>query len=247
MAAGFSDFCCWVCVESIFRPLLYEELAELQIYGGSGRRATPSAPRSAAQRPRKEHALPPFVPPAGRGRGHRSAMSLPCACVEGGFSYSRGMEIRRRTTLPHEIPWWVDPQTEIYFITINCKERCTNQLALQPVAEVLFETVRHRQKGLLWWPHVLLLMPDHLHALLSFPHPNRPIKSIISKWKKWTAKEFGILWQRDFFEHRLREEESRREKADYILQNPVRRKLVSRWEDWPFVYFAEGTHPSFDW
>jgi len=29
------------------------------------------------------------------------------------------MEIPRRKTLPHEIPSWVDPQKEIYFITID--------------------------------------------------------------------------------------------------------------------------------
>jgi hypothetical protein len=69
---------------------------------------------------------------------------------------------------------------------------------------------------------------------------------IVSKWKEWTAKELGIVWQRDFFEHRLRHDESRREKADYILQNPVRKKLVERPEDWPFVYFGDGEKPRFD-
>src|SRR5947199_10730074 len=69
-------------------------------------------------------------------------------------------------------------------------------------------------------------MPDHLHALLSFPPSGKPLRLIISKWKEWTAKELGIVWQRDFFEHRLRHDESRREKADYILHNPVRNKLL---------------------
>ena len=67
----------------------------------------------------------------------------------------------------------------------------------------------------------------------------------MSKWKEWTAKDLGIQWQDDFFEHRLRREESRREKADYILANPVRAKLVSRSEDWPYVYFGDGQRPQF--
>ena len=25
--------------------------------------------------------------------------------------------------LPHDIPLWVDPHREIYFITVNCRER----------------------------------------------------------------------------------------------------------------------------
>jgi hypothetical protein len=69
---------------------------------------------------------------------------------------------------------------------------------------------------------------------------------VVSKWKEWTAKELGICWQRDFFEHRLRHDESCREKADYFLQNPVRKKLVARPEEWPFVYFGDGERPQFD-
>ena len=73
------------------------------------------------------------------------------------------------------------------------------------------------------------------------------MQSVLSKWKEWVAKEVGINWQRDFFEHRLRHDESRVEKADYILQNPVRKQLVARIEQWPFVYFADGQRPDFKW
>jgi putative transposase len=160
--------------------------------------------------------------------------------------YHFHMEAPCRKTLPHEIPTWIDPQREIYFITINCEDRSRNQLALADVSGPLFETVRHRQEKLLWWPYVFLLMPDHVHALLSFPPSGKPLRGVISKWKEWTAKELGIVWQSDFFEHRLRQDESRREKADYILQNPVRQKLVVRPEQWPFVYFGDGERAHFD-
>ena len=140
---------------------------------------------------------------------------------------------------------WVDPSKEIYYITINCQERGQNQLARTEIAEPLFETVRHRQEKFLWWPYLFLLMPDHLHALLSFPPSGKPLRLVVSKWKEWTAKQLGIAWQDDFFEHRLRHEESRREKADYILANPVRAGLRARPEDWPFVYFGSGHKPEF--
>jgi len=45
--------------------------------------------------------------------------------------------------------------------------------------------------------------------------------------------------------HRLRHDESRRQKADYILESPVRRNLIARSEDWPLVHFAEGLRPVF--
>ena len=89
-------------------------------------------------------------------------------------------------------------------------------------------------------------MPDHLHTLMSLPPSGKPFKTIISKWKEWTAKEMNIDWQRDFFEHRLRHDESRKEKADYILANPVRKSLVIHPQDWPFVYFADGNRTILD-
>jgi REP element-mobilizing transposase RayT len=157
------------------------------------------------------------------------------------------MELPQRKLLPHEIPPWVDSRNEIYFITINCQERFQNQLALPEVSTRIFESVRHRQNEYLWWPYLFLLMPDHLHALLSFPPSGKRVQTVISKWKEWTAKETGIVWQRDFFEHRLRHDESHREKADYILRNPVRKKLVDCSEQWPFVYFGDGKRPNFKW
>ena len=156
------------------------------------------------------------------------------------------METPERKSLPHDLPLWIDPRREIYFISINCQKRFHNQLALPDISKRLLETVRHRQEKFLWWPHLFLLMPDHLHALISFPLSDKPLQTVVSKWKEWTAKELGIRWQRDFFEHRLRHDESHRQKADYILENPVRKKLVGCPEDWPFVYFATGQRPQFD-
>jgi hypothetical protein len=71
------------------------------------------------------------------------ANTLPCVAS---VPYHPDMNIPRRKTLPHEIPLWLDPQKEVYFITINCEERFKNQLALPDVAERLFETVCHRQE-----------------------------------------------------------------------------------------------------
>ena len=84
--------------------------------------------------------------------------------------------------------------------------------------------------------HLALLMPDHVHLLVSFPQTDKRIQTVVSKWKEWTTKTLKINWQRDFFEHRLRKEESPREKADYILLNPVRAGLAESAEDWPYIF-----------
>ena len=82
--------------------------------------------------------------------------------------------------------------------------------------------------------HLLVLMPDHVHFLASFAMDAR-MKDVVSRWKRFTTTRAKIEWQRDFFDHRLRGDEGWREKADYILQNPVRTGLATNAEDWPFV------------
>ncbi|MGD1019727.1 MAG: transposase [Verrucomicrobiia bacterium] len=42
------------------------------------------------------------------------------------------------------------------------------------------------------------------------------------------------VWQREFFDHVLRSEESYAEKWEYVRQNPVRAGLTARVEDWPY-------------
>jgi putative transposase len=164
-------------------------------------------------------------------RGRRSAASLPRS-----VSPMKRLPIRER--LPHDVPLWVDPARESYFITISCKQPGGNQLAHPDVANALFETVQHRNDMGVWYVHVALLMPDHVHLIVSFPETGKRIQTIISKWKEWTAKTIGISWHRDFFEHRLRQDESFRQKADYVLRNPIRAGLAKTPEDWPYVFIA---------
>ena len=146
------------------------------------------------------------------------------------------LPVRKR--LSHEAPLWVDPGKAHYFITICCKQRGRKQLTYRHIAYELFETIKHRNSAGIRYVHLALLMPDHMHLLISFPQSEKRIQTVVSKWKEWTAKSLKIDWQRDFFEHRLRKEGSFREKADYIFLNPVRAGLVKEKEDGSCVFIA---------
>jgi REP-associated tyrosine transposase len=151
----------------------------------------------------------------------------------------RGVPTRRvRKRLPHDVPLWVDPAKEDYFITVCCRERGRNQLANRKIGRALIDTIRHRNDRQIWYAHLAVVMPDHVHLVLAFPDRERGVQRIVGKWKEWTAKSLGVHWQRDFFEHRLRRDESFREKADYVLANPVRAGLVDREENWPYAFIA---------
>ena len=82
------------------------------------------------------------------------------------------MTLPIRHSLPHNVPLWVDPQKEVYFITITCRHRGLTQLTRPEVAGPLLDTVKLRNDRFIWFAYVFLLMPDHVHALLSFP-PSR--------------------------------------------------------------------------
>src|SRR5204862_674511 len=105
------------------------------------------------------------------------------------------------------------------------------------IARGIFDSVEFRNQNAISYARLLCLMPDHLHALISFPF-ERLMKQIIADWKGFLATKFRIEWQCHFFDHRLRKDENYREKADYIRANPVRAGLVKPSEDWPYLGLA---------
>ncbi len=58
-----------------------------------------------------------------------------------------------------------------------------------------------------WYCRLLVVMPDHLHVLASFP-ADVNLKTFVSSWKRYLANNNGIQWQRDFFDHRIRNDEN---------------------------------------
>ena len=136
--------------------------------------------------------------------------------------------------LPHGRPAWVRGDA-IYFITLCTEPRGTNALCTPSVADGLWSSIVHYAELGKWWPALMLLMPDHLHALMSFAE-GQDCAKLVGAWKRYTARAYGVIWQGDFFEHRLRHDESWREKSTYIERNPVRAGLVGTPEKWPYVW-----------
>jgi putative transposase len=142
--------------------------------------------------------------------------------------------------LRHETPRWI-PAAAIFHIRIradvgvNLVTPATGRALLDSAA---FYTERGR-----WWAWLMVLMPDHLHALLSFPREERMSK-VIADWKGYHAREREVRWQEGYFDHRLRQEESFAQKAAYLRSNPVVKGLCATAEEWPWVYAAERELPA---
>ena len=139
--------------------------------------------------------------------------------------------MNQRKVIGHIPPAFV-PHDAWFFITICCRQRGPDQLCHPQVSSVLLEDgvfyhTRHR-----WILHLLLLMPDHLHLIAAFPMGDVQAETI-RNWKRLTARRTGIVWQKNYFDHRVRQEEGLKLKTDYIRQNPVRANLVKDVEAWP--------------
>jgi putative transposase len=83
-------------------------------------------------------------------------------------------------------------------------------------------------------------MPDHLHLLIEGTSDNSDGKRFIKAFKQYSGyyysqKRHEALWQRNGFEHVLRDDEVTAEVVKYILRNPVRAGLAATIEDYPFV------------
>ena len=89
-----------------------------------------------------------------------------------------------------------------------------------------------------------VVLPDHIHMLWTLPEGDADYSRRWSLIKRFTGdalvpseadsprRERG-LWQRRFWEHRIRDENDRDRHVDYIHYNPVRHGLAARAIDWP--------------
>jgi putative transposase len=97
-----------------------------------------------------------------------------------------------------------------------------------------------REAANTWLVGRYVLMPDHMHL---FCAPALQIVEPLMRWvnfwkskcsRNWPRRDEAPVWQRHFWDTQLRRGESYDEKWNYVVANPVRAGLVSRFEDWPY-------------
>jgi REP element-mobilizing transposase RayT len=85
-----------------------------------------------------------------------------------------------------------------------------------------------------------VIMLDHFHGIF-LPCSKGNISQIMRDWKSYTSYQInrlrntkGQLWQKDFYEHTIRNKEDFREKLNYIHNNPIKAGLVEKLEDYKY-------------
>jgi putative transposase len=153
---------------------------------------------------------------------------------------------RPHRKLYHAIPAWVKPGASFH-IRIRIAREFGGGLINPSIGSALLQATASYHSQQIWFCHVLLLMPDHLHGIAAFP-ANRQMSEVVRSFKRAAARNQHVLWQEGYFDHRIRNGKELDEKLAYILQNPVAKGLCATTADWPWVFrpseYAEGESPA---
>lgn len=137
-----------------------------------------------------------------------------------------------------------------YFFTVTLADRSSDLLVRE--IECLRHAYRAVQRRHPYESVAICVLPDHLHAVWKLPEGDTdyglrwqqvkrafstPVDDVgVLSCSKRSKRERG-LWQRRFWEHRIRDEEDFARHVEYIHFNPVKHGHVQQVQDWPYSSF----------
>jgi putative transposase len=153
---------------------------------------------------------------------------------------------------------------DLHFVTFSCYRRrpfLGTRQARDRFVKILDQVRARHGFRLIGY----VVMPEHVHLLMSEPPKGNPSKALqvlkqkvsASLRKRRGPSSAGQLtlrfpespadekhfWQRRFYDFNVWSEKKLREKLNYMHRNPVGRKLVGHPKDWPwssFSFYAKG-------
>ena len=87
--------------------------------------------------------------------------------------------------------------------------------------------------------HVYLFMKNHLHIITTGKNDKSNCLNFVKMFKQKTGywlseNRIEYCWQKDFYDHIIRDENDVINQTYYVLRNPVRTGLVNHWKDYPY-------------
>jgi REP element-mobilizing transposase RayT len=105
------------------------------------------------------------------------------------------------------------------------------------LAGIVAMTLAHFD-GLRYKLYAWCVMPNHVHVVLRPYESSFPLAGILHSWKSFSAqrinahlKRRGAVWQREYYDHLLRDEAQLARAVRYVAENPVRAGL----KNWKWV------------
>jgi REP-associated tyrosine transposase len=121
------------------------------------------------------------------------------------------------------------------FCTDNRQIVFTNDIIFKDFEnKLIFEMKKYESSA-----HIYLFMPDHLHMIISGNNYDSILINAVKSFKQKTGYYFSqqnsyFKWQKDYYDHIIRDEKDLGNQIMYILLNPVRKGFVSNWKDYPY-------------
>jgi putative transposase len=100
--------------------------------------------------------------------------------------------------------------------------------------ELFLETLQHYRREGEYKLHAFVVMPDHIHLLLT---PTETIERAMGLIKGGFSHRLGSklpVWQRSYTDHRIRDREDFEIRRNYIHENPVSARLATTPEAYPY-------------
>ena len=124
-----------------------------------------------------------------------------------------------------------------YFITASTCQR-KHLFQAEPMARLFVDVLLHYRTLGKYFLHEFVLMPDHFHLLITPAESlERALQLIKGGFSFRAKKELGFggeIWEKSFYDHRVRDLGEYERFRDYIRQNPVKRGLAAVAEDYSY-------------
>lgn len=137
------------------------------------------------------------------------------------------------------LPHW-EKEGSTYFVTFRVNKNLGKPLVKNPALAKVIEEALWFSYGERYTLDAYVIMPDHVHLLLT-PLIRWRLSKILQGIKGFTSREInkilrrkGSFWQDENFDHLIRNEAGWIDKFEYIHNNPVKKGLVDRPEDYEF-------------
>lgn len=110
-------------------------------------------------------------------------------------------------------------------------------------ANLLIETLQHYRAERFYKLHAFVVMPDHVHLLLTTDDLAKAMHRIKGGFSHRIGSNFPV-WQRGFTDHLIPNRDHFESRREYIHQNPVSERLAERREDYPYSSAYQPKHGS---
>ncbi len=137
-----------------------------------------------------------------------------------------------------------------YFISTQTYGR-RSLFQVEKYAELMVDVLKHYD-GTGYMLHAYVVMPDHLHVLLTPAGAIEKSVQLIKGGFSFRIKQEhgmnGEIWQPGFTDHRIRDGEDWERHLNYIQLNPVEARLIEdsllyKWMGFPSSEFPQGLKP----